>query len=122
MKKFLIFILIAAAAYFAYDYFIREKPVLEIKDNKIITTGAVDIDAPSLTPMRYGSVHGTVKNIIGKPVINIFIKYSMGGSPVETRIGRLDPGQSTNFETPDVIVRSANAEYYLDSLSYEVIQ
>jgi len=122
VKKFLIFILTAAVVYFAYEYFIKEKPVLEIKDNKIITTSSVDIDAPSLSPLHYGSVQGTVKNITGESVINIVLIYNMGGSPVEAKIGRLDPGQLTNFEAPGVIVRSAGAEYYLDSLSCEIIK
>ena len=49
MKKLLIFILLAAGAYFAYEYLLKDKTVLEINADKSITTEhSMDIDAPAI--------------------------------------------------------------------------
>ncbi|HEY6626014.1 MAG TPA: hypothetical protein VIZ21_03590, partial [Ignavibacteriaceae bacterium] len=72
MKKLIIFILLVAGGYFAYEYLIKEKTVLEINADKSVTTQhSMDIDAPALAPSRFGSVHGTIKNVSDKTVTNI---------------------------------------------------
>jgi hypothetical protein len=120
MKKLLIFILIAAAGYFAYEDRIKERPVLEVEAAKMISTSnSIDIEAPSLAPMHSGSIQGTVKNVSDKTVSNIILKYKMDGKPVEAKIYRLDPGEQQSFSTEAVMVRSAGAPYYLEEMSYE---
>ena len=55
MKKLLIIILIGAAGYFTYEYLLKEKPVLEINADKSITTShSTDINAPAISPKKYG--------------------------------------------------------------------
>ncbi|MCZ7613375.1 MAG: hypothetical protein M5T52_07530 [Ignavibacteriaceae bacterium] len=59
MKKLFIFILLVAGGFFAYKYFIEEKTVLEIHANKSISTEhSMDIDAPALSPSRFGYYSG----------------------------------------------------------------
>jgi len=119
MKKFLVLILIGAAGYLAYEYLIKEKPVLEINENKIISTSnSMDIEAPALMPSHSGYVQGTVKNISDKVITNIVLKYNMDGKPVEAVIDRLEPGEQKNFSTQSVMVRSANASFYMLEMSY----
>ncbi len=121
MKKFLIFILVVAAGYFAYEYLIKTKDVLEIKAEKSISTGySSDVNAPSVTPSRSGSVTGSVKNLSDKTVKNIVLKYQMDAKPVEARIDRLAPGETKNFTTQTVSLRYADPSFFLEESTYEI--
>lgn len=120
MKKLLLIIFIGAAGYFAYEYLIKEKPVLEIKADKFITTSnSMDIEAPVLSPPTYGAIQGTVKNISDKVVTNILLKYKLDAKPVEASIDRLEPGEERNFSTPNIIIRNAGAPFFLEEMSYK---
>jgi hypothetical protein len=119
MKKFLIFLLMAAAGYFAYEYLIKEKVVLEINADKIVSTSfSMDIEAPAISPSIYGSIQGTVKNISDEAVTNILLKYKLDGKPAESTIDRLEPGEQRNFSTPSVMIKSSAAPFYLEEMSY----
>lgn len=121
MKKFLIFILIAAAGYFAYEYFLKAKEVLEIKADKSLSTAhSMDADAPALSPSRTGAVAGTVKNISDKVVTNIVLKYKMDAKPVEARIDRLEPGETKNFSTQSVPLRYADPSFFLEEKTFDI--
>ena len=62
MKKLIIFILLVAGGYFAYEYLIKEKTVLEINADKSVTTQhSMDVDAPALAPAKFASVQGNGK-------------------------------------------------------------
>ncbi|HSL89092.1 MAG TPA: hypothetical protein VK870_07315 [Ignavibacteriaceae bacterium] len=120
MKKFLIFVLLVAAGYFAYEYLIKEKEVLEINADKLLSTAhSMDADAPALSPTRTGAVGGTVKNISDKVVTNIVLKYQMDAKPVEARIDRLEPGETKNFSTQSVSLRYADPSFYLEEVTYD---
>lgn len=120
MKKFLVFLIIVAAGYFAYEYLIKEQPVLEVKAEKSLSTAhSMDADAPAISPSRRGSVKGTVKNISDKAVTNIVLKYKMDAQPVEARIDRLEPGETKNFETQSVPLRYADPSFFLEEMTYE---
>ncbi len=120
MKKLLLVILIAAAGYFAYEYLIKEKQVLEIKADKFITTNnSMDIEAPVLAPPTYGAIQGTVKNISDKLVTNIILKYKLDAKPVEASIDRLEPGEQRNFSTQTIIIKNAGAPFFLEEMIYE---
>jgi hypothetical protein len=120
MKKLLIFVLLVAAGYFVYEYVIKEKPVLEIKADKSISTQhSMDVDAPALAPSRYGSVQGTVKNVSDNVVTNIVLKYKLNTEPLEARIDRLDPGETKNFSTQSVMLHHSEVTFFLDRMSYE---
>lgn len=121
MKKFLVFILLVVAGYFAYDNFIRDKEVLEIKAEKSLSTAhSMDADAPAISPSRSGSVAGTVKNISDKVVKNIVLKYQMDSKPVEARIDRLEPGETKSFSTQNVSLRYADPSFFLEESTYEI--
>lgn len=121
MKKFLIFVLIVAAGYFGYDYFIKEKQVLEIKAEKSLSTAhSMDIDAPAISPSRSGAVAGTVKNISDKVVTNILLKYQMDSKPVEARIDKLEPGETKSFSTQSVGLRYADPSFFLEEVTYDL--
>ena len=108
------------AGYFAYNYLIKEKTVLEVKANKSINTQhSMDIEAPALAPTRHGSVQGTVKNVSDKTVTNIVLKYKLNGEPVEARIDQLEPGETKNFSTQRVMLRHSEVTFFLEDMSYE---
>jgi hypothetical protein len=120
VKKFIIFILLVAGGYFAYEYLIKDKTVLEIKADKSITTQhSMDVDAPTLAPSKFGSVQGTVKNVSDKTVTNIVLKYKLNTEPVEARIDQLEPGETKNFSTQSVRLRHVEVTFFLEEMSYE---
>jgi len=120
VKKLLVFIFLAAGAYFAYQYLIKEKTVLEIKADKSITTEqSMDINAPAISPARFAYVKGTVKNISDKTVSNIVLKYKLNGQPVEARIDQLEPDETKNFSTQSVRMTHVEVTFYLEDKSYE---
>jgi hypothetical protein len=120
VKKLIIFILLVAGGYFAYEYLIKDKTVLEIKADKSITTQhSMDVDAPALAPSKFGSVQGTVKNVSDKTVTNIVLKYKLNTEPVEARIDQLEPGETKNFSTQSVRLRHVEVTFFLEEMSYE---
>jgi hypothetical protein len=120
MKKLLIFVLLVAAGYFVYEYVIKEKPVLEIKADKSISTQYSDnIEAPALAPSKSGLVQGTVTNVSNKVVTNIVLKYKLNAEPVEARIDQLEPGETKNFSTQSIMLRHSEVTFFLDKMSYE---
>ncbi len=120
MKKLIIFILLAAGGYFAYEYLLKDKTVLEIKADKSITTQhSMDVDAPALSPSKFASVQGTVKNVSDKVVTNIVLKYKLNAQPVEARIDQLEPGETKNFSTQSVRMTHVEVTFFLEEMSYE---
>ena len=120
MKKLLIFILLVAGGYFAYKYLIEQKTVLEIKADKSISTQhSMDVDAPALSPSRFGSVQGTVKNVSDNPVSNIVLMYKLNAQPVEARIDQLEPGETRNFSTQSVRLTHQEVTFFLEEMSYD---
>ena len=120
MKKLLIFILLVAAGYLAYNYLLKEKTVLEINADKSISTQhSMDVDAPALAPSRYGSVRGTVKNVSDKTVTNILLKYKLNAEPVEARIDQLEPGETKNFSTQSVMLAHSEVTFFLEEMTYD---
>jgi hypothetical protein len=120
VKKLAVLIVLIAGGYFAYQYLIKEKTVLEIKADKSITTEhSMDIDAPALSPTRFASIHGTVKNVSNKTVTNIVLKYKLNAQPVEARIDQLEPGETKNFSTKSVRMTHVEVTFFLEDKSYE---
>jgi hypothetical protein len=120
MKKILVFVLLVAAGYFAYNYLIKENTVLEINADKSISTQhSMDVDAPALAPSRYASVQGTVRNISDEVVTNILLQYKLNAEPVEARIDQLEPGETKNFSTQSVRLTHVEVTFFLEEMSYE---
>jgi hypothetical protein len=120
VKKLLVFILLAAGAYFAYQYLIKEKTVLEITAGKSISTEqSMDINAPAISPSKFASIQGTVKNVSDKIVRNIVLKYKLNAQPVEVHIDQLEPGETKNFSTERVRMTHVEVTFFLEDKSYE---
>jgi hypothetical protein len=119
MKKFLVFVLLVAAGYFAYDNFIKEKKVYEIKDSYNKTRASVDIDAPALSPTDYAHYQGTIKNISDETLNNIIIEYLIDAQPSTAKIDKLEPGEEKNFTTNPVMLRNMDPGHYLKSVNYD---
>ena len=120
VKKLLVFILLAAGAYFAYQYLIKEKTVLEITAGKSISTEqSMDINAPAISPSKFASIQGTVKNVSDKTVRNIVLKYKLNAQPVEVHIDQLEPGETKNFSTERVRMTHVEVAFFLEDKSYE---
>jgi len=121
VKKLLIFILLAAGAYFAYQYLIKEKTVLDITAGKSISTEqSMDINAPALSPSKFASIQGTVKNVSDKTVRNIVLKYKLNAQPVEVHIDQLEPGETKNFSTERVRMTHVEVTFFLEDKSYDL--
>ena len=120
MKKLIIFILLIAGGYFAYEYLLKEKTVLEINADKNITTQyATSVDAPAMTPSRYAKIEGTVKNVSDNTVTNIVLSYKLDAKPVQARIDQLEPGEIRNFSTQSIMLVHHEVTFFLEDMSYE---
>lgn len=120
MKKLLVFILLAAGAYFAYDHFVKNKPVLEIKADKSVTTQhSMDPEAPAMAPARFGSVRGTATNVSDNLVKNIILYYKLNGKPVHARIDQLSPGETKQFSTETIRLTHVEVTFFLEDMEYE---
>jgi hypothetical protein len=120
LKKLFVFILLVGAGFLVYKFVLEKKEVLEINADKSISTQhSMDIDSPALSPSRFGSVQGTVKNVSDNAVSNIVLKYKLNAQPVEARIDRLEPGETKNFSTQSVRLTHQEVTFFLENMSYE---
>jgi hypothetical protein len=120
MKKLLVFVLLAAVGYFGYEHFLKDKTDLEIKAYPSTSTSySSDINAPSLSPTKYGKIQGSVKNISEKVITNIQLKYKLNAEPVEANIDKLEPGEEKNFSTQSIKLRNSEVTFFLEEKSYQ---
>ena len=119
MKKFLIFIVLVVAGYFAYDNFLKEKDAVEIIASYNKTREAVDIDAPGIQPRDFASYAGTIKNITDEPLNNIVVTYLIDAQPSTATIDKLEPGEEKSFTTSSVMLRNMDPGHYLKDVTYD---
>jgi len=120
VKKLLVLIILIAGGYFAYQYLLKDKTVLEIKANKSISTEhSMDVEAPALSSARFGSVQGAVTNVSDETVTNIVLNYKLNAQPVEARIDQLEPGETKNFSTQSVRLSHQEVTFFLEDMSYD---
>jgi len=119
MKKFLIFIILVAAGYFAYDNFIKEKLPYEIKDSYNKQREGVDIENPAIQPRDFASYQGTIKNLSEKPLTNIVINYLIDAKPVSVKIDRLEPGEEKDFKTNSIMLLHMDAAHHLTEVTFD---
>jgi hypothetical protein len=67
----------------------------------------------------YAVVEGKVKNNLGKPIKNVFIKYVIAGKETSATIFDLAPGQELHFNTSGVATTGSNPEYDFVGLYYD---
>jgi hypothetical protein len=119
MKKLLVFILLIAAGYFAYDNFIKEKEVVEINASYNKVRESVNIDAPALQARDFAHYAGTIKNISDESLNNIVVTYLIDAQPSKANIDKLEPGEEKNFTTNPVMLRNMDPSHYLKSVEYD---
>lgn len=118
MKKFLIFIALIVAGYFAYDNFIKEKIPYSIKDSYNKQREGVNIENPSIQPADYGSYSGTIKNIGEKVLVDININYLIDAQPINVKINRLGVGEEKSFQTEKIRLRHIDPAHHLEKVTY----
>ena len=119
MKKFIIFIVLIVAGYFAYDTFIKQKEVFSIKANYAKYREAVDIDAPALQAKDFAHYEGTIKNISEETLNNVVINYLIDAQPSISKIDKLGPGEEKEFSTSPVMLRNMDPSHYLKDVTYD---
>lgn len=119
MKKFLIFVLLVVAGYFAYDTFIKEKEAFEIKAAYSKVNEAVDINAPALQPRVFSHYEGTIKNISDEALNNIVVNYLIDARPSTANIDKLEPGEEKKFKTNPIMLRNMDPSHYLKEVTYD---
>lgn len=119
MKKFLIFIVLVVAGYFAYDNFLKEKDAVEIKASYNKTREGVNLDAPSIQPRDFASYAGSIKNITNETLNNIVITYMIDAQPSTATIDKLEPGEEKSFTTNSVMLRNMDPGHYLKDVTYD---
>lgn len=118
MKKLLIFLVLVAAGYFAYDYFFTNNEIITVDGNFVKMKEGVNLDAPAIQPKTWGHVEGTVKNSSDKVVKDIVILYKVGGIDSKSVIRELQPGQEAKFRTNRVMLRVIDPSHYLENVTY----
>lgn len=120
MKKFMIFIVLVVAGYFAYDYFLAEKALYEIKASYNKQRESVDINAPSIQPRDFAHYEGTIKNISEKTLNNVVVNYMIDAQLSAAIINRLEPGETKEFKTNVVMLRHIDPSHYLKEVTFEL--
>jgi hypothetical protein len=67
----------------------------------------------------YAVVEGKIKNNLGKPIKNVFIKYMIAGQETSATVFDLAPGQEIKFNTSGVATSASNPEYDFVGLYYD---
>lgn len=119
MKKFLVFIIIAAGAYFAYDNFLKENELIEVKGNLVKIKEGANIDAPAIQPRTWGHIEGTAKNVSENVLNNIEIVYKINGRESVAKIRSLGAGEEIKFKTEKVMLNSYEATHFLEKVNFE---
>lgn len=119
MKKFLILVVLIVGGYLAYENFLKEKEVLEVKGNLVKMKEGVNIDAPAIQPRTWGHIEGTVKNISESDVNNIEIVYKINGKESVARIKSLAAGEEVKFKTDKILLNSYEASHYLEKVIFD---
>ncbi len=111
MKGLFYFLFFAAVGAGLYLYFNRPED-FKIKDNIIVSQASgMDINAGITAPPRYAVIRGTITNISDKNFNDVEIVYQSGRDTIRTKIGSLMKGQSADFETNRMMVRSSHPDY-----------
>lgn len=119
MKKFLILVVLIVGGYLAYENFIKEKEVLEVKGNLIKMKEGVNIDAPAIQPRTWGHIEGIAKNISESDINNIEIVYKINGKESVARIKSLAAGEEVKFKTDKILLNSYEASHFLEKVNFD---
>ncbi len=111
MKAFKFPLLIIIVAGGLYLYFHKEEN-FKVKDSIIVSQASgMDISGPITPPPKYALIKGTITNISKKNFNEIEILYQTGIDTLKVYIGSLPAGQSSEFSTKSIRVRSGHPDY-----------
>ena len=105
---FLFFIAVGAGLYF---YFHKAENFKVTDRVTVSQASGMDINAGITAPPKYAVIRGTIKNISDKNFTDIEVVYQTGRDTLRVNIGSLMKGQSAEFETNKVMVRSGHPDY-----------
>lgn len=78
------------------------------------------VNTPQVSDASYFAVvEGKIRNNLGKPIKNVFIKYKIAGQETSATVFDLAPGQEINFNTRGVNTSASNPEYDFVGLCYD---
>jgi len=107
--RFLIFLIAIGAG--LYFYFHKEEN-FKVKDSVSVSQASgMDISGPITAPPKYATIKGTITNISKKNFSDVTILYQTGLDTIKAFIGYLPAGQSSEFETSRIMVRSGHPDY-----------
>jgi hypothetical protein len=121
MKTLIILIILASAGYFGYEEYLTSPDIVKVTGNiQVSQQGNFNINAPQVSgPLFIATVSGSIKNISGKPLKNIFIKYSIAGDNSTAMLFDLQPGQETTYITKGVKTKAKNPAFKFESVQFE---
>ena len=121
MKTLITLIILTLAGYFGYEEYINSPDAVKVTGNVQVTQqGNFNINAPQVSgPLYIASVTGTIKNISGKPLSNIYIKYNVAGKTSSAMVFNLQPDQSINYTTQGVKTKAKNPAFSFESVEFE---
>ena len=67
----------------------------------------------------FAVVEGKIRNNLGKPIKNVFIKYKIAGQETSATVFDLAPGEEIKFNTRGVNTEASNPEYDFVGLCYD---
>jgi hypothetical protein len=113
MKGLLYFLFFVAVGAGLYFYFHKAEN-FRVKDQVIVSQASgMDISGPITAPPKYAVIKGTITNISDKNFNNVEVVYQSGLDTIRAIIGSLQKGQSSEFETNRMMVRSGHPDYEL---------
>jgi len=113
MKGLLYFLFFAAVGAGIYFY-THKAENFKVKDQVTVSQASgMDISGPITAPPKYAVIKGTITNISDKNFGDVEVVYRTGLDTVRAIIGNLEKGQSSEFETNRIMVRSGHPDYEL---------
>ena len=123
MVRFLSILILLAAVFGGVYYLLTMETIEDVK-----VTGKLQISeqfgsyvkaSQSDDGSYYAVVEGKIKNNLGKPIKNVFIKYVIAGQETSATVFDLAPGQELHFNTSGVATSASNPEYDFIGLYYD---
>ncbi len=113
MKGLLYFLFFAALGAGIYFY-THKAENFKVKDQVSVSQASgMDISGPITAPPKYAVISGTITNISDKNFNDVEVVYQTGLDTIRAIIGLLEKGQSAQFETSSIMVRSGHPDYEL---------
>lgn len=121
MKTLIILVILGVAGYFGYEEYVGSPDSVKVTGNiQVSQQGNFNINAPQVSgPLYTATVSGEIKNVSGKLLKNIFIKYTISGKPSNAMLFNLYPGQSAYYTTRSVRTKAKNPSFTFESVQFE---